>query len=129
MAEGFNGVAMDQPAGSGNRPWAAESWLEPWLTKHSEFYRKHLTRDGRRESKSTRRSSVVAEALESRKNSIAVPEADVTAAADHEAEAAAAMPAAAQEPRESLEAEGQEGATKKEKGINWRKSVGWFPHP
>jgi len=125
MAEGFNGMAMDQPAGtSRTNPYAAESWLEPWLIKHSEFYRKHLTRDGRRESKSTRRHSIVAEGLESRKNSDAVPEA--------EAASTDAIPAPAENPRRSVESGTSEAETrsKKEKAPHgWRKSVGWFPHP
>ncbi|KAK5198883.1 hypothetical protein LTR92_001354 [Exophiala xenobiotica] len=101
MAEGFNGMAMDQPAGSSRtNPYAAESWLEPWLIKHSGFYRKHVTRDGRRESKSTRRHSIVAEGLESRKNSVAVPEA--------EAAATDAIPAPAEEPRRSVESDTSE---------------------
>ncbi|KAK5225479.1 hypothetical protein LTR47_009326 [Exophiala xenobiotica] len=101
MAEGFNGMAMDQPAGSSRtNPYAAESWLEPWLIKHSGFYRKHLTRGGRRESKSTRRHSIVAEGLESRKNSVAVPEA--------EAAATDAIPALAEEPRRSVESDTSE---------------------
>ncbi|KAK7888105.1 hypothetical protein LTR67_008982 [Exophiala xenobiotica] len=102
MAEGFNGMAMDQPAGSSRtNPYAAESWLEPWLIKHSGFYRKHLTRDGRRESKSTRRHNIVAEGLESRKNSVAVPEAEATATD-------AAVPAPAEEPRRSVESDTSE---------------------
>ncbi|KAL6242596.1 hypothetical protein RBB50_010242 [Rhinocladiella similis] len=125
MAEGFNGMAMDQPAGtSRTNPYAAESWLEPWLIKHSEFYRKHLTRDGRRESKSTRRHSIVAEGLESRKNSAAVPESG-NAATD-------ATPAPVEEPRHSIEGESSESESspKKQRPFHgWRKSVGWFPHP
>jgi len=125
MAEAFNGqVLMDQPAGTGNRPYAAESWFEPWLIKHSEFYRKHLTRDGRRESKSTRRHSVVTEGLESRKNSVAAPEAEVTTA----------TPAAVEEPRTSTEAETTavehpETLNKKDRVSAWRRSIGWLPHP
>jgi len=123
MAEGFNGIAMDQPAGTGNKPYVAESWLEPWLIKHSEFYRKHLTRDGRTEAKSTRRYSAVAEGLESRKNSVAIPENEATGA----------TPAPVEQPRQSVEAETPSEAgssSRKEKGIHgWRRSIGWFPHP
>jgi len=133
MAEAFNGqVLMDQPAGTGNRPYAAESWFEPWLIKHSEFYRKHLTRDGRRESKSTRRHSIVTEGLESRKNSVAVPEAEAAGAAA--TEATTATPAPVEQPRTSTEAEAAaaenpETLNRKDKVSAWRRSVGWFPHP
>lgn len=123
--QGYTGLAIDQPAGSSRtNPYAAESWLEPWLTKHSEFYRKHLTRDGRLESKSTRRNSIAAEVLESRKNSVAGSEA--------EAGAINATPAPAEERRESANSEssGEEPASKKHKGhFGWRKSVSWVPHP
>ncbi|KIX10222.1 uncharacterized protein Z518_01303 [Rhinocladiella mackenziei CBS 650.93] len=134
MAEGFNGMAMDQPAGaSKTNPYAAESWLEPWLIKHSEFYRKHLTRDGRRESKSTRRHNEVAEGLESRKNSVAAPTIP-------EAQATRAMPAPAeQSPRQSAESENEDtpaaaaeqtSTSKKDKLLHgWRKNISWFPHP
>lgn len=132
MAEGFNGqVLMDQPAGTGNRPYAAESWLEPWLIKHSEFYRKHFTRGGRTESKSTRRHSVVTEGLESRKNSVAAPEAAPEAAA----EATGAIPAPAeQSPRTSDEVEAAAAANpevlnKKHRFSTWRRNMGWVPHP
>ncbi|ETI23209.1 hypothetical protein G647_05006 [Cladophialophora carrionii CBS 160.54] len=131
MAEAFNGqVLMDQPAGTGNRPYAAESWLEPWLIKHSEFYRKHFTRDGRRESKSTRRHSIVTEGLESRKNSIAIPEA----ASGHGSEPTAATPVPVEQPRTSTEAEAAavehpEALNKKDRVSAWRRSIGWLPHP
>ncbi|KIW12456.1 hypothetical protein PV08_09733 [Exophiala spinifera] len=127
MAQAFNGLAMDQPAGAGiTNPYAAESWLEPWLLKHSEFYRKHLTRDGRHESKSTRRHSIVAEELESesRKHSVVVPESGN--------EATDAAPAPVEEPRHSVESESPESAksSKKHRPFNGlRRSVGWFPHP
>jgi len=129
MAGAYNGpVLQDQPEGTGNRPYAAESWLEPWLTKHSDFYRKHFTRDGRRESKSTRRHSVVSEGLESRKNSVALPESEAASAA------AEATPAPVEQPRTSTEAEAAaaenpETLNKKDKVSAWRRSVGWFPHP
>ncbi|KAK4938900.1 hypothetical protein LTR10_020723 [Elasticomyces elasticus] len=109
---------------SRTNPYAAESWLEPWLTKHSEFYRKHLTRDGRRESKSTRRHSIVSDELESRKNSVAAPETESAVTNSN--------PASAEERRESANSEssGEEAASKKEEGHSgWRKSVGWVPHP
>ncbi|KIW96886.1 uncharacterized protein Z519_02277 [Cladophialophora bantiana CBS 173.52] len=132
MAEGFNGqVLMDQPAGTGNRPYAAESWLEPWLIKHSEFYRKHFTRDGRRESKSTRRHSVVTEGLESRKNSVVVPEIEAAAATSTpEAEGTSATPAPVEQPRESLDAEAAaQVVAKKDRIGSLRRSIGWLPHP
>ncbi|OAP56917.1 hypothetical protein AYL99_09029 [Fonsecaea erecta] len=133
MAEAFNGqVLMDQPAGTGNRPYAAESWLEPWLIKHSEFYRKHFTRDGRRESKSTRRHSVVTEGLESRKNSVAAPEVEAPAAtAAAETEGTSATPAPVEQPRESVEAETAAEATiaKKDRFGSLRRSFAWVPHP
>ena len=68
MSQGFpvNVGPVDAPKGT-HDPTAAESWLEPLLLK-SNFYRKHFTRDGRRESKSTiRRQSIDAEI---RKNSV-----------------------------------------------------------
>ncbi|KAI1617583.1 hypothetical protein EDD36DRAFT_459267 [Exophiala viscosa] len=118
--QGYTGMAIDQPAGSSKtNPYAAESWLEPWLTKHSEFYRKHLTRDGRRESESTRRHSIVTEELESRKNSVVAPEAEATPTN--------ATPAPTEERRESANSKSSEGeaAFKNEKGhFAWRKSVG-----
>ncbi|KIV85128.1 hypothetical protein PV11_00863 [Exophiala sideris] len=123
--QGYTGMAIDQPAGSSRtNPYAAESWLEPWLTKHSEFYRKHLTRDGRRESKSTRRHSIVSDGLESRKNSVAAPETEFAVTNS--------TPASAEDRRESANSEssGEEAASEEEKGHSgWRKSVGWVPHP
>jgi hypothetical protein len=75
MAQAFpNGFSIDQPSGSSQtNPYAAEAWIEPWLLKHSSFYRKHLTRDGRTESKSSRRASVINAELESRRNSVEAP--------------------------------------------------------
>lgn len=131
MAGSFSGpVLVDQPEGTGSRPYAAESWFEPWLIKHSEFYRKHFTRDGRRESKSTRRHSVVTEGLESRNNSVAAPEVEAAGAV----EATATTPAPIEQPRTSTEAEtaaveNPETLNKKDKVSAWRRSVGWFPHP
>jgi len=101
MALAFNGMAMDQPAGmSATHPYAAESWLEPWLIKHSKFYRNHLTKNGRRESKSTVRHESIAAELDSRKNSVAVPEA--------ETEATSAVPASVQEGKRSIDADSSE---------------------
>ncbi|EXJ62935.1 hypothetical protein A1O7_03379 [Cladophialophora yegresii CBS 114405] len=135
MAEAFNGqVLMDQPAGTGNRPYAAESWLEPWLIKHSEFYRKHFTRNGRRESKSTRRHSIVTQGLESRKNSVAVPDAEAATTSASVTEPTDATPAPVEQPRTSTEAEAvalehPETLNKKDRVSAWRRSIGWFPHP
>ena len=137
MAGSFTGpVLLDQPSDVKNRPYAADSWLEPWLINHSEFYRNHFTRDGRRESKSTRRHSVVAEGLESRKNSVDVPQVDSEAAraAVPEAEATGAMPAAVEQQRSSSEVEASalqnpETLHKKNKISSWRYKIGWFPHP
>lgn len=116
---------MDQPAGAGiTNPNAAESWLEPWLIKHSKLYRNHFTKGGRRESKSTVRNQSITEELESRNNSIAVPEVD--------GETTSAVPAPVEEPKHSIDAESSEGesSVKKGKGIHGlRRSVGWFPHP
>jgi len=125
MAEGSNGMATDQPtAASKTHPWAAESWLEPWLTKHSEFYRKHLTRDGRRESKSTHRNSAVTEGLASRDNSVAAPEAGATEALPAPVGEATANNVEAQAPAET------EAPSNKDKAIhNWRGRFGWLPHP
>lgn len=74
MAQAFpNAFAVDQPEGSSRQsPYAADAFIEPWLLKHSEFYRKHLTRDGRHESKAGRRASQIT-AAESRKNSHQAP--------------------------------------------------------
>ena len=65
-------TAIDQKAGiaSNANYYAADPWVEPFLLKF-EFYRKHFTRDGRRETKSTRRGSAADNMLESRKNSVA----------------------------------------------------------
>ena len=51
-------------AESDRRSSGAGPWVETLLTKHSKFYRKHFTRDERRESKTERRSSVVGAAEE-----------------------------------------------------------------
>jgi hypothetical protein len=73
MAQGFpNSFNVD--SGNSNSPYAAEAWIEPWLLKHSTFYRKHLTRDGRQESKSSRRASMIDAEIQSRKNSVAATE-------------------------------------------------------
>jgi hypothetical protein len=84
MSQGFpvNFGPIDAPKGAPHDPTAAESWLEPLLLK-SNFYRKHFTRDGRRESKSTVRSQSIDAAIdESRKNSLASQAAEDSAAAE-----------------------------------------------
>ncbi|EXJ80571.1 hypothetical protein A1O1_08717 [Capronia coronata CBS 617.96] len=139
MAEGFNGMAMDQPAGaSKTNPHAAEAWLEPWLIKHSEFYRKHLAR-GRSESKATRRHSEVSEALESRNNSVTAPESEHTveagAGAGAGVEATSSMPVPVEQPRHGDEVdtpphEAEAENRTDDKGLHgWRKHLSWFPHP
>ncbi len=85
MSQGFplNVGPIDAPKGT-NDPIAAESWLEPLLLK-SSFYRKHFTRDGRRESKSTiRKQSIDSVDTESRKRSLASQGADEGTAAESE---------------------------------------------
>jgi hypothetical protein len=77
MSQGFplNVGPVDAPHNS-HDPQAAESWFEPLLLK-SSFYRKHFTRNGRRESKSTvRHNSIDAAISESRKNSVDAPVSD-----------------------------------------------------
>jgi hypothetical protein len=98
MAGLYSGpVMLDYPATAERRPsYAAESWLEPWLIKHSGFYRNHFTRDGRQESKSARRQSVVSEGLASRKNSVA-PSVEASGAVPTEASPA---PAAVEQDKE-----------------------------
>lgn len=130
MAEFYNGMAIDQPAGTARRnSHAADSWLEPWLIKHVSFYRKHLAKDGKAESHATRRHSVVSEALKSRENSVAEPAPDAVVAANiafEESQATDAAPAPVEQPRESTEPE----AERKEKTIHgWRRNIGWMPHP
>lgn len=132
MAEGFNGMAMDQPTGATKtNPHAAEAWLEPWLIKHSGFYRKHLAR-GREESKASRRHSEVSEALESRNNSVDAPITEQSVATG--AGISDALPVPVEQPREADEIETPaheiEAETKKDKLLHsWRKHISWFPHP
>ena len=88
-------LVLDQKKGESHmNNAAAESWLEPLLLK-SSFYRNHFTRDGRRESKSTRRGSAIEEDVQSRRNSVAAPSEGTEAAG-----AVAAEPAPAGEPRQ-----------------------------
>lgn len=140
MAEFFNGMAIDQPAGTARRnSHAADSWLEPWLIKHVSFYRKHFSQDGKAESHATRRHSEISEALKSRENSVAEPSPDAVVTANvafEEAQATGTMPAPVEEQRKEGEeagaqtAESEATAEKNSKhGRNWRASIGWMPHP
>jgi hypothetical protein len=51
-------LPIERPGESGSH--FTEPWLEPFLVKHSSWYHRHLTKAGRRESKSnsSRNSSV-----------------------------------------------------------------------
>jgi hypothetical protein len=51
-------LPIERPDESGSH--FMEPWLEPFLVKHSSWYRQHMTKAGRRESKSesSRNSSV-----------------------------------------------------------------------
>jgi hypothetical protein len=132
MAEFYNGMAIDQPAGTARRnSHAADSWLEPWLIKHVSFYRKHLAKDGKAESHATRRHSVVSDALKSRENSVAEPAPDAVVGADiafEEAQATGAAPAPVEEQRRESSEASEATAGRKEK-LGWRKNIGWMPHP
>ncbi|RMZ81450.1 hypothetical protein DV738_g2170, partial [Chaetothyriales sp. CBS 135597] len=67
----MGGLALDQKKGASRlNHFATDAWLEPLLLK-SEFYRTHFTRDGRQESKSTRRGSSIQEDIAVRNASIA----------------------------------------------------------
>jgi len=61
-------LAIDQH--SSNKTYGTQPWLEPFLIKHSSWYRKHMTREGRRESKAERRGSAASAMLESRRQSV-----------------------------------------------------------
>src|SRR5436305_6571118 len=52
-------LPIEKPGESGSH--FTEPWLEPFLVKHSSWYRRHLAKAGRRESKShsSRNSSVL----------------------------------------------------------------------
>jgi len=45
-----------EPTGVGSQPW-----LEPFLIKHSKFYRKHFTKNGDGMTKTERRASVISQ--------------------------------------------------------------------
>jgi hypothetical protein len=57
-------LPIERPDESGSH--FTEPWLEPFLVKHSSWYRQHLTKAGRRESKSksSRNSSVTTTNME-----------------------------------------------------------------
>lgn len=140
MADYFNGMAIDQPAGTARRnSHAADSWLEPWLIKHVSVYRKHMTKDGKAESHATRRHSAVSEGLKSRENSVAEPAPEAIAAANvafEQAEPTAAAPSPTEEQsRENGEQGAQTAAlvasseTRDKLVYGWRKNIGWMPHP
>lgn len=79
----------DHADGSERRVSTAGPWLEPFLVRHSGFYRRHFTRDGRRESKTERRASVVSQAEEEERR----------------------------RRRESVESEGEQGKRRDEEGV------------
>lgn len=56
-SNGLADVPIDHPQGDHNV--GAKPWLEPWLIKHSGFYRKHFTKNGDGLTKGERRASVV----------------------------------------------------------------------
>lgn len=117
MAQAFpNAFAVDQPEGSARKnSYAADAFIEPWLLKHSDFYRKHLTRDGRRESKAGRRASQID--IESRKNSVAAPQPTPGAVA--------AAEIASERGAESIEEERQQQKAEetKETKKGWRRHL------
>jgi hypothetical protein len=55
-ANGIADIPPDHPKGD---RVGAKPWLEPWLIKHSSFYRKHFTKGGDGLTKTERRASVV----------------------------------------------------------------------
>jgi len=65
-----------------------EPWLEPFLLKHSSWYRRHMTKTGRRESKSksTRNSSVTTTSTEGGNRKASVEEEYGETSAEHEKE-------------------------------------------
>jgi hypothetical protein len=67
-------LPIERPGESGSH--FTEPWLEPFLVKHSSWYRRHLTKAGRRESKSnsSRNSSVTTTSTEAPKRNASVDE-------------------------------------------------------
>ena len=49
-APSITNLPIERPDESGSH--FVEPWLEPFLVKHSSWYRRHMTKAGRRESKS-----------------------------------------------------------------------------
>jgi len=49
-------ATKSEPTGVGSQPW-----LEPFLIKHSKFYRKHFTKNGDGMTKTERRASVISQ--------------------------------------------------------------------
>jgi hypothetical protein len=47
-------LPIERPGEDGSH--FTEPWLEPFLVKHSAWYRRHLTKAGRRESKASKAS-------------------------------------------------------------------------
>lgn len=74
-ANGLADVPIDHATDDHNV--GAKPWLEPWLIKHSSFYRKHFTKNGDGMTKSERRASVVSQEEERiRRQSAAEENAD-----------------------------------------------------
>lgn len=58
-ANGMADVPVDHT--KEDRNVGAKPWLEPWLIKHSSFYRKHFTKNGDGMTKTERRASVISQ--------------------------------------------------------------------
>jgi len=71
-ANGMADVPVDHPKDDHNV--GAKPWLEPWLIKHSSFYRKHFTKNGDGMTKSERRASVISQEERIRRQSAATDE-------------------------------------------------------
>jgi hypothetical protein len=67
-------LPIERPGESGSH--FTEPWLEPFLVKHSSWYRRHMTKAGRRESKSnsSRNSSVTTTRTQDSKRKASVDE-------------------------------------------------------
>ena len=68
-ANGMADIPVDHPKGD---RVGAKPWLEPWLIKHSSFYRKHFTKNGDGLTKTERRASVISQDEERIKRQSAV---------------------------------------------------------
>jgi hypothetical protein len=73
-ANGMADVPVDHPKGDHNV--GAKPWFEPWLIKHSSFYRKHFTKNGDGLTKTERRQSVVSQEEERIRRESEAREAD-----------------------------------------------------